>query len=369
MSLPKFLCIVAALLFGAIGVAAWLKGGKPIERRAPVKRSITVSRSTEPVEVSLSREVRVVQTPEPQVKPPAPAVVPVVPVSPPPSKFEIEAVPEAPVSHDVPMLTPSPKADRMYQFFIRDAKQLPIVETLVYKSQVPWLKGRPAWLSDYAAHYRTSRHFIARSLHGRKNYFKQDVAEGDRFNVLRPDKNIAFYLVADIVHCKMWFYYLDLDTQERVLVKDYEIGVGRLNGETASGFLTPLGTYTLGDRIGIYKPKSKGIYDGQETQMISVFGTRWIPFDGEISGCTAPPRGFGIHGCPWIPDKVTGHLAEDTSGINEHASDGCIRMRTEDMEELFAVIISRPTTVMLVRSFAEAELPGVEAPIPTGVEK
>ena len=114
-----------------------------------------------------------------------------------------------------------PEADRIEELFNKDGPKLPIVETITYKSRVPWQKGRPAWLSDYAGHYETSRHFIARSLNGKPDYFKQEVAEGARFNVLRKDKNIEFALIVDTSRCKMWFYYVDLDQKQKVLLKTY----------------------------------------------------------------------------------------------------------------------------------------------------
>lgn len=253
-----------------------------------------------------------------------------------------------------------PEADNLYRFFILDSKQFPIVETVTYKAQVPWVAGRPAWVADYAAHFRTSRHFIARSLNGKPDYLTQNVVEGNRFNVLKNNVNLAFYLVVDLFRCKMWLYYVDLDAKEKVLVKSYSVGLGRWDATTGSGLLTPLGAYQLGSRTGVYTPKSKDIYKGQETAMIGVFGTRWIPFEQEIAGCTAPAKGLGIHGCPWVLHSTTNQVVEDTSGINHHTSDGCIRLATADMEELYAVIVSRPTTVLLVADFFDAEVPGVE---------
>lgn len=347
VSLPKVLAVVALLLFGSIGLAAWLKGGgKADSRPEKSKRTVAVAKATTPLEISLNEEVRV-------VKPELPATVETAPFN------QVKASTEQP-QPAIRQQRHLPEVDRIQGFFIRDAKQFPIVETIVYKSRVPWLQGRPAWLADYAAHYRTSRHFIARSLHGKNDYFKQDVAEGDRFNVLRPDKNIAFHLVVDIVRSKMWFYYLDLDANEKVLVKSYDVGVGRLDASTASGFLTPLGKYALGEHVGIYRPKSKGLYNGQQVEMLTIFGTRWIPFDAEIDNCTAPSRGLGIHGCPWVTNMATGNSEEDVSGIGYHTSDGCIRLKTADMEELFAIIISRPTTIELVRDFFDAQVPGKE---------
>lgn len=247
-----------------------------------------------------------------------------------------------------------PDADRIAEFFNIDPPKLPIVETITYKSKVPWLKGRPAWLSDYSSHYKTSRHFIARSLNGQPDYLKQDINEGDRFNVLKPDLNISFHLLIDLSRSKMWFYYLDDDTHERVLVKTYSVGLGRIDGSKLSGSLTPVGKYTLGNKIAIYKPKVTGYHNGQKIEMVKVFGTRWIPFDKEIGQCSAPSKGLGIHGVPWVLNAATGQLEEDSASIGKYESDGCVRLSTKDVEELFSIIITRPSTVELVKDYFEA---------------
>ncbi|MBM3198962.1 MAG: L,D-transpeptidase, partial [Chlamydiae bacterium] len=145
-----------------------------------------------------------------------------------------------------------PQVDRIHQLFTTKETKLPIVETVVYTSKAPWLKGRPAWLSDYAVYYSTSKHFISRGLHGGSNYLSQQVAEGNRFNVFRRDKSIEFHLVADLSRLQMAFYYVDLGERERVLLKVYPIGAGRIDPSRSSGFLTPLGCYQLGDKISLY---------------------------------------------------------------------------------------------------------------------
>jgi len=43
-------------------------------------------------------------------------------------------------------------------------------------------------------------------------------------------------------------------------------------------------------------------------------------------------------------------------------SDGCIRLATPDMEELFAVIVTKPTVIEIVKDFNDARLPGTENP-------
>lgn len=333
MSFPKLLALIALLLFGIIGIAILLKEDK--------EASIPVETATAPLEVELDREIRIVSTPDP-----IPQTQDIVPLT---STLEVSVLTK-------PRNIPLPEANRIAELFNINDPKLPIVETITYKSRVSWQKGRPAWLSDYAAHYATSRHFIARSLNGEPDYLKQNIAEGDRFNVLRPGKNIKFQLVIDTSRCKMWFYYLDSDKNETVLLKTYTVGLGRFDSSKPSGMLTPLGKYTLGSKIAIYKPKVMGFYDGNKTEMVRVFGTRWLPFEKEVSGCTAPAAGFGIHGVPWIPSEK-GELVENSASLGKYESDGCIRLATSDVEELFAIIITRPTTVELVKDFFEAKLP------------
>lgn len=338
MSFPKLLVLIALVLFGTIGTVAFFKRGK-------VKSSVVVmNEAAAPVEIALNEETEVVTLEEPQAttestthEEPARSLMP--------SSLVLEK--------------PVPEANRIDEFFNKTGPKFPIVETITYKSRVDWQKGRPAWLSDYANQYATSRHFIARSLNGKPDYFKQDIAEGDRFNVLKKDKDINFYLLIDVTRNKMWFYYHDLGTNERVLVKTYPVGLGRPDSQKPSGMLTPLGKYSLGNKIAIYKPKTLGFHNGKQIEMMRVFGTRWIPFEKEVSGCTSPAKGFGIHGAPWVVD-AKGELTEDTSSLGKYESDGCVRLASGDIEELFSIIITKPTFVELVKDFHEAKLPGTE---------
>jgi hypothetical protein len=330
MTLPRLLAILSLVLFGAIGIAALFKHGSDSNNLALAPAPAA------PLEIELDREIQVV----------APAVVALAP--------EPLLVEKAPLK-EAPKAAHLPTADRIEELFNKEGPKLPIVETITYKSRVSWLKGRPAWLSDYASHYHTSRHFIARSLNGKADYLKQELAEGDRFNVLRNDKNFKFHLVVDTSCCKMWFYYVDLDEKKNVLLKTYSVGLGRIDSSRASGLLTPLGTYTLGDRIVVYKPKMIGPYQGKQIEMITVFGTRWIPFEKEVGMCTAPAKGLGIHGTPWII-TANGDRQDNPSSIGKYESDGCIRLATPDVEELFAIIVTKPTTIEIVRSFSESSV-------------
>ncbi len=322
MTVPKILALLSVFLLVAVGTTAWVKKDK--------KKST----STQPIAAAKA--------------------------TPHPIEIEIEAEPPLRKAKEKPVAVQKreaelPSANRIDEFFNKGEPKFPFVETITYRSRVPWQKGRPAWLSDYASHFATSRHFIARSLHGKPDYFKQDVAEGDRFNVLRSDKKIEFYLLVDTSRCRMWFYAIDRDANEKTLIKDYGVGLGRENPKSPSGLLTPLGKYLLGSKIAIYKPTMSGWYNNQKVEMITIFGSRWIPFEKEIAGTTAPAKGLGIHGLPW-KRHANGELVEERSSLGQYASDGCVRLATEDVEEIFAIVITKPTTIELVKDFYDAEI-------------
>lgn len=341
MSFPKILALISLFLFGTIALIAALKDD-------PSRESPKGPISSTPIEIRLDRSTQV--------------IVPTASMPPIAKTLEVEqdlVQKEVPKQPSLTKEVSLPEANRIAELFNRDGPKLPIVETITYKSRVSWLKGRPAWLSDYASYYQTSRHFIARSLHGKSDYFKQDLAEGDKFNVLKKDKKIEFYLVADLSRCKMWLYYYDVASNERVLLKTYSVGLGRIDSAKESGLLTPIGKYSLGNKIAIYKPKMMGYHNGERVEMISVFGTRWIPFDKGTGKCTAPAKGFGIHGVPWVIGS-NGDRKQDIGSLGKYQSDGCIRLSSEDIEELFSIIITKPSTIELVKDFYDAQLPGLE---------
>jgi hypothetical protein len=315
MTAAKTFLIGSVILFGSIGGVAWYK------RERPAKLV-----QVEEIKVS--------------TKPATPAPKPVV------------AAP-------APQLDPLPEVDQIGRLFAFDSSKFPIVETVSFTSRVPWLKGRPAWISDYARYFETSRHFIARSLNRKADYFTQKVSPGSRFNVFRKEVNLNFHLLIDLSRCKMWFYYLDLDKNERVLLKTYRVGVGRQDSSRASGYLTPVGKYQIGDKAAVYKIGTMGFFQDQKVEMVRIFGTRWIPFDKEVEGCTEEAKGYGLHGAPWVLD-AQGNLVEDMSKIGKYESDGCLRLSSADIEEIYSIVLTKPTYVELVKNFADAKLPGVE---------
>ncbi len=324
MSFPRIVLWLGVLVFAVIGAMAFFK-----------KKPPTIEIPTSPI----------------VVLEPVAAPVPVV-LAPP--------APEPPPVHVATPLEGDdfPEADIIFRLFTTGPSRLPFIETIAYTSTVPWLQGRSAWVADYASYYSTSRHFIARSLNGKPDYFSQKVSVGSRFNVFKKDKKIEFHLLVDITRCKLGLYCLDLDSQERILLKTYLVGLGAVDPHSPSGSLTPLGRYSLGSKIAIYKPGTQGLYRGQNIEMMTVFGTRWIPFDQDLEGCTAAAKGYGLHGVPWTVKN--GKWEELRDYIRSYDSDGCIRMLQEDIEEIFAVIITKPSYIWLVKDFHEAQLPGIE---------
>ncbi|ADI38684.1 L,D-transpeptidase [Waddlia chondrophila] len=329
MSFPKLLAIITVLLFGSIAIAAIFKKKEISDPLAETEIVLApVSIEEDPLVTDAVKEEKSLEL--------------------------LAAASTEETAQEVP------EADRIDEFFNTRGQKFPIVETITYKKKVPWLKGRAAWIADYASHYKTSRHFIARSLNGKPLYDKQDVVDGDRFNVFKEDKNLSFYLLVDLQRSKMWFYYLDEESNDRVLVKTYQVGLGRLEKDYESGSLTPLGKYSLGEKVAVYRPKTMGFHQGDKVEMVRIFGTRWIPFEEELDHCTAPAKGFGIHGLPLMPN-AKGELVENSDTLGKYESDGCIRLATKDMEELFSVIITKPAVIEIVKNFHDAKLPGKES--------
>jgi hypothetical protein len=281
----------------------------------------------------------------------APAVKEEAPVAMPPVR-----VTSSPVVKDA-----LPDVDCVELLF-RKNSPVALVQTIQYKAKVPWKSGRSAWLVDYASHYKTPLHFIARSINGRADYEPKMVGDGQSFNVL--SESAQFHLLIDLSRCKLWLYGIMPEKGERVLLKTYPVGLGRPNPQRASGSLTPLGKYRLGNRIAIFKPKMMGNHKGKRVELITVFGTRWIPFEKELENCTEPAKGYGIHGTPWRQDPQqgpqTGKLIDSMEGLGKYESDGCIRLKTQDIEEIYAIISTRDATIEIVSDFSKAKLPGKE---------
>ena len=99
--------------------------------------------------------------------------------------------------------------------------------------------------------------------------------------------------------------------------KRYAVGTGKFG-------TTPAGTFVIADKIPEppwWRPDGRMVPFGDKE---NVLGTRWLSLTA--TGETAKVRGYGIHGT-WEPET-----------IGKQASAGCVRLRNEDVEELFLIV-------------------------------
>lgn len=95
---------------------------------------------------------------------------------------------------------------------------------------------------------------------------------------------------------------------------------------------TPVGTFT----IALKEVDPVWYIDGRQIPFgdkENILGTRWMAIAS--TGETMPASGYGIHGT-WDPDS-----------LGKQASAGCVRMRNEDVEELFMIVpVGTPVTIV-----------------------
>jgi LysM repeat protein len=98
-----------------------------------------------------------------------------------------------------------------------------------------------------------------------------------------------------------------------VFLKEYTVGIGKEDRTPEAEFTitVKLKNPTWYSRKGIFPP-------GHEK---NILGTRWLGFEN-----TREFSGFGIHG------------SAKGRGVGEASSAGCIRMRNEDVQELYALV-------------------------------
>ena len=113
----------------------------------------------------------------------------------------------------------------------------------------------------------------------------------------------------------------------------------------------------LGSKTAVYRPGMENYFQNRKTHMIEIFGTRWIPFDQEVENCTDSAKGYGIHGVPCKYDEEKNLLIEEEKGVGGYNSDGCLRLIMADMEEIFSIVVTKPTMVEIIKNKDDAILP------------
>lgn len=265
----------------------------------------------------------------------------------------IDTVVESTLENKPVVIEHDPEEGTLETLFIKGST-CPIVETVTYRSHVPWKKRSLAWLVDYSVRYKTPLDFIYRSLNNGKGYDPVSVSEGMQFTVLKNDIDFRFHLVVALSSCRLRLYYVIPQEKRVVFLKSYQVCLGKQDSSRASGSLTPLGIYSLGDRIAVFRPNMMGMYKGKKVELMQVFGSYWMPFEKGIVGCSEPAKGYGIHGTPYL--RQNGELQENNSSIGHFESDGCIRLCCKDIQELFSIVSLHKTYVEIVPSFEVSTL-------------
>lgn len=118
--------------------------------------------------------------------------------------------------------------------------------------------------------------------------------------------------------------YID-KSQNLLTLKDQDEVIKVYNVSTGAGNITPVGKFTIVSRLKDPVWFNKGIVVPPESPQ-NVLGTRWLGFN--LSG-------YGIHG------------TVEPEAIGQQVTAGCVRMRNEEVEELYS-IIPRGTEVIIV---------------------
>lgn len=335
MSLPKLFLTVSVALFAIIVSLAFVKRSCSHKTSS----SIQIEKKQE-VELSLLTKTKKAKSP----------------LSTPVQTELLSPVAKAPPAEERPLVIEHDTEPEGLSSLFTKGTSCPIVETISYKSHVPWKRQRAAWLIDYSNYYQTPLDFIYRSLTGNPDATPAKIYDGVQFNAYRRGLDFRFHLVVSLSSCRIRLYYVIPKERRVVFLKTYPVCLGRKDASHQSGCLTPLGMYQLGTKVAVFRPRLMGMYKGRKVELIQVFGTHWIPFERELESCSEPAKGFGIHGTPMCRKGQRGELEEDNSSIGRFESDGCIRLMGKDMKELFSVISTRTTFIEIVQSFQQSKL-------------
>lgn len=169
-------------------------------------------------------------------------------------------------------------------------------------------------------------------------YGENGLQSADYYTVNAPQPAVQqgqFVLVNKRLNA-LWHY------SDGKLVKAYRVATGRQTTGPAptqedyrTNFFTPEGIFQITDfkknpPYGAMKPGDKS-YAGGDPQ--NPFGTRWM--------------GFSVYG--WDGTSVWGiHGTAEPEKIGTWASDGCVRMRTEQAEALFDLLQGKAVTLQVV---------------------
>ncbi|MDP6432889.1 MAG: L,D-transpeptidase family protein [Candidatus Scalindua sp.] len=162
-------------------------------------------------------------------------------------------------------------------------------------------------LIGIASKYNTNYEFIVRI----NNKHRTSIKVGERLKILKGNVTV-------LVDKSDYTLTLLLDGR---FIKQYPVGIGKSDK-------TPVGKFIVDNKLinpVWYSPD--GIYQFGDPN--NILGTRWIGFEDK-NGL----YGYGIHG------------TTDPDSIGKEMSNGCIRLRNEDVEDLFDYVKPKLTVVI-----------------------
>jgi lipoprotein-anchoring transpeptidase ErfK/SrfK len=127
-------------------------------------------------------------------------------------------------------------------------------------------------------------------------------------------QNKPFHIIVDNKQCVLTVLLGD------DVIKTYDAATGKNNS-------TPIGTFRITDKLVDPVWYNKGVAVPADSPD-NVLGTRWM-------GLATPEPGYGIHG------------TTEPESIGYQSTEGCVRMRNEDVEELYSIIPAGTTVVII----------------------
>ncbi len=162
-------------------------------------------------------------------------------------------------------------------------------------------------LIEIATKFNTNYEFIMRI----NNKYRTSIKVGERLKILKGNVTV-------LVDKSDYTLTLLLDGR---FIKQYQVGTGKSDK-------TPEGKFVIDNKLKNpvwYSPD--GIYQFGDPK--NILGTRWIGFEDKKG-----LYGYGIHG------------TTDPNSIGKEMSNGCVRLKNEDVEDLFDYVKTKMTVVI-----------------------
>lgn len=150
---------------------------------------------------------------------------------------------------------------------------------------------------------------------------------GQKIKVIRG----PFHAVIDKSRYQLDLYIGDPDAQgRRMFVKTFAVGLGELNS-------TPTGAFVVRQRSKLINPPWTNPRTGEhfdKDDPMNPIGERWIGLEG-VDSATQTLAGYGIHG------------TIDIDSIGRQRSMGCVRLRPDDVNLMYDVLMEGKSSVYI----------------------